>query len=95
MLGEVGLSIVIQVISNINETGESSKDFTESIMIVSNKKPNATNCSDHNAISLIAHIAKIVASKHRRGIERNVEGVLAEDQFGFSRGKGTRVELGC
>ena len=55
-----------------------------------NKKPNATNCSDHNAINFITHIAKIVASKHRRRIERKIEDVLAEYQFGFSRGKGKR-----
>jgi len=82
------------VISNTYETGESSKDFTESvIMIASNKKPNATNCSDHKAISLIAHIANVVASKHRRRIERKIEDVLAEDQFGFSRGKGNRCVI--
>ena len=72
VLGEDGLSIVIQVISNIYETGESSKDFTESMTIASHKKPKATKCSDHGAISLIAHIGKIVASKHRRRIERKI-----------------------
>jgi hypothetical protein len=45
-------------------------------------------------ISLIAHAAKIVAKILRRRIERKTEDVLGEDQFGFRRGKGTRVAIG-
>ena len=54
------------------------------------KKPQATKCSDHRTISLIAHTAKIVAKILRRRIEKKIEDVLGEDQFGFSRGRGTR-----
>ena len=54
------------------------------------KKPQATKCSDHRTISLIAHTAKIVAKIVRRRIEKKIEDVLGEDQFGFRRGKGTR-----
>jgi hypothetical protein len=42
-------------------------------------KPQATKCSDHRTISLIAHTAKIVAKIRRRGIERKIEDVLGED----------------
>ena len=38
----------------------------------------------------IAHTAKIVAKILRRRIEKKIEDVLGEDQFGFRRGKGTR-----
>jgi hypothetical protein len=58
-------------------------------MIASNKKRNYTKCSDHRAISLIAHTAKIVARILRTRTERKIEDVLAENQFGFIRGKGT------
>ena len=40
--------------------------------------------------SLIARTEKIVARILRRRIERKVEDVLGEDQFGFRRGKGSR-----
>ena len=53
------------------------------------KKPQATKCSDHCTISLITHTAKTVAEILRRRIERKIEDVLREDQFGFRRGKGT------
>ena len=42
-------------------------------------------------IGVIAHTAKIL----RRGIEKKIEDVLEEDQFGFRRGKGSRMQLGC
>jgi len=59
------------------------------------KKPQATKCSDHCTINCIAHTAKIIAKIFRRIIARKTEAVLGEDQFGFRRGKGTRVQLGC
>jgi hypothetical protein len=89
LLGENGLKLMAQLINNIYETGELPKDFTEVTMIAL-KKPKATECSDHRTIALIAHTAKIVAWILRRRIERKIEDVLGEDQFGFRRGKGTR-----
>jgi hypothetical protein len=60
----------------------------------SNKKTQATKCSDHRTISLISYIAKIIAKILRRRIGRKIEEVLGEDQFGFRRGKGTRDAIG-
>ena len=79
-----------KLISTIYETGEWPKDFTKVTMIALKKKPQATKCSNHRTISLIAHTAKIVAKILRRRIEKKIEDVLGEDQFGFRRGKGTR-----
>jgi hypothetical protein len=70
------------------------KDFTEATMIALKKKPQATKCSDYRTISLIAHTAKIVEKILRRRIEKTIEDVLGEDQFGFRRGKGTRSAIG-
>jgi len=63
-------------------------------MIALKKKPQPTKCSDHRTISLIAHTAKIVAKIIRRRIEKKIEYVLGEDQFGFRRRKGTRNAFG-
>jgi hypothetical protein len=63
-------------------------------MIALKKKPQATKCSDTRTISLIAHTAKILARVLRRRIEKEIEGVLGEDQFGFRRGKATRDAIG-
>ena len=58
------------------------------------KKTKATKCSDYRTISLIAHTAKITAKILRGRIEKKVEDVLGEEQFGFRRGKGTRDAIG-
>ena len=53
-----------------------------------------TKCSDHRTINLVAHTSKIIAKILRRRIERKIEAVLGEDQFGFRRGKGTKDAIG-
>jgi hypothetical protein len=59
-----------------------TKGFHEVKMIASMKKPKATKSGDNRTISLIAHTQKRVARILRRRIERKIEGVLGEDQFG-------------
>ena len=72
------------------------QDFTEVTIIALKKKTKATKSSDHRTISLIAHTAKIIAKIRvlRRRIEKKIENVLGEDQFGLRRGKGTRDAIG-
>jgi hypothetical protein len=89
LFGEGGLKVMTKLINTIYETGEWPKDFTEFTIIALKKKPQATKCSDHRTISVIAYTAKIVAKIFRR-IEKKIEDVPGEDQFGFRRGKGTR-----
>jgi len=50
----------------------------------------ATKCNDHLTVSLIARTTKIVTKILRRKIEKKIEGVLGEVEFGFRRWKGTR-----
>jgi hypothetical protein len=94
VLGEGVLKIMMKLINTIYETGEWPKDVTEVKMIALKKKQQATKCSDHRTISFIAHTAKTVAKILRIGIEKKIENVLGEDQFGFRRGKGTRNAIG-
>jgi len=94
LLGEGGLKIMTKLIDTIYETGEWPKDFTEVTMIALKKKPQATKCSEQRTISLIAHTAKIVTKILRRRIEKKIEDVLEEDQFGFRRGKVPRDAIG-
>jgi len=94
LLGEGGLKILTKLINTIHETGEWTKDLTEVTMIALKKKTQATKCSDHRIIGPIAHTAKIIAKILRRMIERKIEDVLGEEQFGFRGGKGTRDVIG-
>ena len=58
LLGEDGLRITTQLINNMFETGDWPKDMTEVTMLVLQRKPKATKCTDHRTISLGAHTAK-------------------------------------
>ena len=95
LLGEVGLKIMTKLINAINENGELPKDFTEVTMIALKKKPQATKCSDHRTINLIAHTAKIVAEILRRRIEKKIEDVLGEDHLDLEEEKEAGMQLGC
>jgi len=77
LVGEGGLKIMMKLINTIYETGEWPKDFTE-VTIALKKKPQATKCSDHRTISLIAHTAKIVAKILRKRFEKKIEDVLGD-----------------
>jgi hypothetical protein len=94
LFGEGGLKIMAKLINTIYETGQWPKDFTEVTMIALKKKPQATKCSNHRTISLIAHTAKIGTKILRRRIEKKIEDVHGGDQFRFRRGKGTRDAIG-
>ena len=85
LLGEGGLKILTKLINTIYETEEWPKDFTEVTMTALKKKTRVTKCNDHRTINLIAHTAKIRAKILRRTIERKIEDVLEEDQFGFTK----------
>jgi len=72
------LKVLRKLINTIYETGEWPKDFTEFSMIALKKKTQATKCSNHRTISLIAHTAKIITNLLRRRIEGKIEDVLRE-----------------
>ena len=69
VLGEGGLKILIQLINTIYETGERPKDFKEVTMIALKKKTQATKCSDHCTIGLIANTAKIISNNLEEGLK--------------------------
>ena len=90
LLGEGGLKILTKLINTIYETGEWPKDFTEVTMIVLKKKTQATKCSDHRTISLIAHTAKIL----RRRTERKMRMYLEKISLDLEEEKELGMQLG-
>ncbi len=92
LLEERALDSLTKLCQKIYMTGEWPTDFVQSILIPLKKKPNATECGDHRTISLISHAAKIVLKILNKRIQAKAESInyLAEDQFGFRKGRGTR-----
>jgi len=87
LLREDDLKLMKQLINNIYDSGEWPKDFNHVTIITLKKKPKATTCSEQCTISLTTHKGNTVARILRR-IERKIEDVLGEEQFGFRTGKG-------
>jgi hypothetical protein len=90
IVGEGGLKMMKKLINTIYDTGEWPKDFTDVTMIALKKKPQATKCSDHSTVGLIAHTAKIITKILRRRIERQIEDVFREVEE-----KELVMQLGC
>jgi hypothetical protein len=84
---------VTQLINNIYKPGERSSDFAE-VAIALKKEQKATKCSDHRTISIIAHIAQILARILKGRIERKTEDTLGEDLFGLEEEKRLQIQLG-
>lgn len=55
------------------------------------KKPTATKCRDHRAISLIAHAARTL----RTGTKRKMEDVIGEDGLDLEEDKELGIQVGC
>jgi hypothetical protein len=69
-----------QLINNTYETGVWAKEFTEVAMTTLKRKPQKLQ----NVVTMaLPHSLHIL----RRMTERKIEDVLADDQFGFRRGK--------
>jgi len=94
LLGKEVLKILTELSNTMYNNGEWPQDFTEVTVIVLMKKTKTSKCSDYRTISLIAHTAKIIANIFRGRIEKKIEGVLGEEQFGFRGGKRTRNAIG-
>jgi|AKYZ01.1.fsa_nt_gi Reverse transcriptase (RNA-dependent DNA polymerase). len=80
-------------IKNMYERGELPEDFKKNLMISIPKKSKAKDCKDYRTLSLTAHVSKIVTAIVLKRIDRKIEEVLTEDQFGFRKGRGTREAI--
>ena len=76
------------------EIGEWPDDFNKSIVVLIEKKANATECGDFRTISLIPHASKVVLKILTRRITAKAEEFLGKNQFGFTKGCGTREAIG-
>jgi len=77
---------------NIYETGKWPADFLQTVIILLEKKPNATACSDFRTISLLGHAAKVLIRVLTKRIEAKANAInhIGKDQFGFRKSEGTR-----
>ncbi|VVC45686.1 Reverse transcriptase domain [Cinara cedri] len=82
-------------ITNAYETGELPEDFEKCVMILIPKKQKAKRCEEYRTLSLISHALKILTKIVHKRIEKKIEDILTEDQFGFRKNRGTREAILC
>jgi len=91
-MGNTAVKVFTHLCQNIYETGKWPADFLQTVIILLEKKPNATECSDFRTISLLGHAAKVLIRVLTKRIEAKANAInhIGKDQFGFRKGKGTR-----
>ena len=74
---------------NIYETGKWPADFLQTVIILLEKKPNATACSDFRTISLLGHAAKVLIRALTKRIEAKANAInhIGKDQLVFRKVK--------
>ena len=89
-LDEFGIDMLTDFLNAIYDSGEIPSDLSKSIFIALPKKPGATECESHRAISLTSHITKILLKMLMARIRNKISPEIAEEQCGFVKDKGTR-----
>jgi len=91
-MGEKAKEELTGICQKIYSTGEWPNDFTKTVVVPLQKKPNATECGDHHTISLTSHASKILLKILVKRLETKVDFIhfVGENQFGFRKGRGTR-----
>lgn len=84
---------LVLLFNKIYQTGKIPEDWLKSTFIPIPKKPNARRCEEYRTISLMSHILKLFLKIIHGRIFRKCEEVMADTQFGFRGGLGTRDAL--
>ena len=88
--GDYGLRKITELTNKIYDTGFIPEEMAKSIFIVIPKKPGTIECSQHRTISLMSQLTKIILKVILNRIRRKIQSEIAEVQYGFMQGKGTR-----
>ncbi|VVC41307.1 Reverse transcriptase domain [Cinara cedri] len=62
-------------------------------LVILPKKPRANQCENFRTLSLISHVAKLLAIIVSKQISKRIEARLENDQYGFRKNKGTREAI--
>ena len=91
--GEVGLRKLTELCNLIYDSGIIPGDMVRSTFIALPKKPRAVECKDHRTISLMSHVMRVILKVIHSRIERKIDEQIAEEQYGFRSGRGTREAI--
>ena len=87
--GQTIVTILKKVIDGVWTTGVWPDEWTVSELLPLPKTPGAQDCTKYRTISLISHSSKILLEIIRQRLQYYLTQQIAEEQFGFTPGKGT------
>jgi len=87
------LNELFKLIKDIYKTVDIPTDFVKCIVIPILKKTSAKKCKQYRTISMFSHALKILTKIMFRRMEKKIEDTLLEDQFGFTKNRGTREAI--
>ena len=81
--------MVVQLANRIYDTGHIPTPMQVSTFGAIPKKPGAMECNKHRTISVMSQLGKIVLRIILNRIRNKIRPEIAEEQYGFVKGKGT------
>ena len=92
-LGQAEKNILFKFLCDMYEADDIPNDYKVNEAVTIPKKVWADKCENYLTISLTTHASKILIPIIYRRLEQTIESLLDEDQFGFSKGRGTGEAL--
>lgn len=93
LLDDESIKVLCNIFNKIYDTGYIPKEWLVSEFIMLPKKQGAKMCSEFRTISLMSHLLKLFLKVIHRRIYKVCEERVANTQFGFMKGVGTRDAL--
>ena len=90
---DVGIELITHLANRIYDTGDIPLDLSRSVFIALPKKPGAIECELHRTISVMSHVIKLILIVLVNRVRRKTQPEIADVQFGFVKGKGTRKAI--
>ena len=81
--GKAMIDILTAVCNKIWKTGEWPTTWTQSLVIMLQKKGNLQLCQNYRTISLISHPSKVMLKIILNRLQPQAEEIIAEEQAGF------------
>ena len=76
------------------ETQQWPQDWKRSVFIPIPEKGNAKACSNYLTVALISHTSKVILKILQASLQQYVNQELPDVQDGFTKGKGTKDQIG-
>ena len=89
VLGEWGVEVVTKIANCIYDTGGIPNQMAQSVFITIPKKPGTIQCDKFRTISVMSQLSKVVLRIILNRARNKIETEIAEEQYGFRKGKGT------